>query len=101
MKQIPANTNDASTGHKLQGMSKDVIIVTSWPTWPSINVQKLVVCCSILCAHIKGLYLVESINMEKSFKPSEQLRSYIEYARKQETILLEKQKNAMSQFNWM
>ncbi len=32
MKQIPANTNNASTGHKLQGMLKDVIIVTSWPT---------------------------------------------------------------------
>ncbi len=27
IKQIPANTNDATTGHKLQGMSKDVIIV--------------------------------------------------------------------------
>ncbi len=32
MKQIPANINDATTGHKLQGMSKDVIIVASWPT---------------------------------------------------------------------
>ncbi len=32
MKKIPANTNDASTGRKLQSMSKDVIIVTSWPT---------------------------------------------------------------------
>ncbi len=32
MKQILANTNNASTGHKLQGMSKDVITVTSWPT---------------------------------------------------------------------
>jgi hypothetical protein len=32
MIQIPANSNDATTGHKLQGMSKDVIIVTSWPT---------------------------------------------------------------------
>jgi hypothetical protein len=29
MKQILANTNNASTGHKLQGMSKDIIIVTS------------------------------------------------------------------------
>jgi hypothetical protein len=29
MKQISANTNDATTGHKLQGMSKDVIIVVS------------------------------------------------------------------------
>ncbi len=32
MTQIPANTYNASTGHKLQGMSKDAIIVTSWPT---------------------------------------------------------------------
>jgi hypothetical protein len=29
MKQIPANSNDATTGHKLQGMSKDAIVVTS------------------------------------------------------------------------
>ncbi len=32
MNQIPANSNDATTGHKLQGMSKDIIIVSSWPT---------------------------------------------------------------------
>jgi hypothetical protein len=32
MKQIPANSNDATTGHKLQGISKDAIIVSSWPT---------------------------------------------------------------------
>jgi hypothetical protein len=28
MTQIPANSNDATTGHKLQGMSKDAIVVT-------------------------------------------------------------------------
>ncbi len=27
MNQIPANSNDTTTGHKLQGMSKDIIIV--------------------------------------------------------------------------
>jgi hypothetical protein len=32
MKQIPANNNDATTGHKLQGMSKDVMVISSWPT---------------------------------------------------------------------
>ena len=32
MMQIPANSNDATTGHKLQGMSKDAMIVSSWPT---------------------------------------------------------------------
>ena len=31
MTQFPVNLNDATTGHKLQGMSKDVIIITSWP----------------------------------------------------------------------
>jgi hypothetical protein len=32
MKQIPANINDATMGHKLQGMSKYVIVVTPLPT---------------------------------------------------------------------
>ena len=34
--QIPVNMNDATTGHKLQGMSKDNLIVVSWsfiPNW--------------------------------------------------------------------
>ena len=30
IKQIPVNSNIATTGHKLQGMSKDVLIVNSW-----------------------------------------------------------------------
>ena len=32
MKKIPANSNNATTGHKLQGMSKELLIVSSWPT---------------------------------------------------------------------
>jgi len=32
MIQIQANINDATTGHKLQGMSKNVIVVSSWLT---------------------------------------------------------------------
>ena len=28
--QIPINTNDTTTGHKLQGMSVDKLLVTSW-----------------------------------------------------------------------
>jgi hypothetical protein len=32
MKQIPANSNDATISHKLQGMLKYAIIVSSWPT---------------------------------------------------------------------
>ena len=28
--QLPVNLNDATTGHKLQGMSKDQLIMVSW-----------------------------------------------------------------------
>jgi hypothetical protein len=83
-------------------MSKDVIIVTSWPTSGLASMFKNWQYVILSRVHtLKGLYLIESINMEKSFKPSEQLRSYIEYARKEETIVFEKQKNAISHINWM
>jgi hypothetical protein len=97
MKQIPANTNDASTGHKLQGMLKDVIIVTSWPT--EFNNWEYVV---IFCARtLSGPYLVEPINMNKSFKPSNELKRYVEFARLQESNLLKKQEDAMSVITWL
>jgi hypothetical protein len=86
MKQIPANTNDASKGHKLQGMSKDVIIVTSWPTGFK-NWEYVVLSCA--CT-LSGLYLVEPITMNKSFKPFNKLKRYIEFARLQESNLLKK-----------
>ena len=31
MLQLPVKLNDGTTGHKLRGMSKDVIIIMSWP----------------------------------------------------------------------
>jgi hypothetical protein len=54
MVQIPANSNDATTGHKLQGMSKDAIIVSSWPTGSLAAMfknQKLGVCRPIASPH--------------------------------------------------
>jgi hypothetical protein len=96
-KQIPANTNDATTGHKLQGMSKNVIIVTSWPTgfknWEYVVLSR--------ARTLSGLYLVKSINMNISFKPSIQLKKYIKFARKQESNLLKKQEDAMSAITWL
>ena len=32
MTQFPVNLNDATTVHKLQGMSKDMLIIASWTT---------------------------------------------------------------------
>ncbi len=97
MKQIPANTNNATTGHKLQGMSKDAIIVTSWPTGFK-NWEYVVLSCA---RTLSGLYLVVPINMNKSFKPSIQLKKYIQFARLQESNLLKKREDAMSATTWI
>ncbi len=97
MKQIPANTNDATTGHKLQGILKNVIIVTSWPT--GFKNQEYVVL--LRARTLSGLYLVKPIDMKKSFKPSIQLKKYIEFARMQESNLLKKQEDAMSAITWL
>ena len=95
MHQIPANSNDATTGHKLQGMSKDIIIVSSWPTgglslmfknWEYVVLSRV--------RTLSGLYLVEPIDMDKSFNPSLQLRSYMEIAMQKKRKYL---KNAESQ----
>jgi hypothetical protein len=77
MTQISANTYNASTGHKLQGMSNDAVIVTSWPTGFK-NWEYFVL------SHVwtlSGLYLVKPIDMDKSFKRSQELQKYIEYAK--------------------
>ena len=88
MKQIPANMNDATTGHKLQGMSKDVIIITSWPTGTMFKNWEYVV-LSRACT-ISGLYLVHPIDMEKNFEPSNELKQYMIHAKHMEQTMLQK-----------
>ena len=88
MKQIPANMNDATTGHKLQGMSKDVIIITSWPTGTMFKNWEYVVLSR--ARTISGLYLVHPIDMDKRFEPSNQLKRYINHAKDMEETLLQK-----------
>ena len=96
MIQIPANSNDATTGHKLQGMSKDAIIVSSWPTgslaamfknWEYVVLSRV--------RTLSGLYLVKPIDMDKSFQPSPQLASYMDKIRKFEKDMLKKRKQAI------
>ena len=95
MMQIPANSNDATTGHKLQGMSKDAIIVSSWPTgslaamfknWEYVVLSRV--------RTLSGLYLVKPIDVDKSFQPSPQLASYMDKIRKFEKDMLEKRQQA-------
>ena len=55
MNQIPANSNDATTGHKPQGMmSKDnyCVVMANWGA--VTNVQDLGIHCTLTCAHFVG-----------------------------------------------
>ncbi len=91
MKQISASSNDANTGQKLQGMSKDVIVVMSWPSGGLAAMIKNWEYVVLSQVHTQsGLYLVEPIDMDKLFKPSSELKKYIENTRQTETSLLEK-----------
>ncbi len=102
MIQIPANINDATTGHKLHGMSKDVIVVSLWPTGGLATIFKN--WDDVVLSHVRklsGLHLVEPIDMDKSFKPSSELKKYIENAKQKETDILEKRKRAIAQLNWL
>jgi hypothetical protein len=99
MKQIPANINDATTGHKLQGMSKDVIIVASWPTKSMFRNWEYVVLSHVRT--LSGLYLVKPIDINMSFEPSDELKRYIEHTKEKEKMLLTTTKDTMSKIKWM
>ena len=93
MMQISANSNDATTGHKLQGMSKDAIIVSSWPTGSLAAMFKnweYGVLSRSRVRTLSRLYLVKPIDVDKSFQPSPQLASYMDKKRKFEKDMLEK-----------
>ena len=60
MLQIPINMNDATIGHKLQGMSKDAVIITSWPSGGLFKNWEYVV-LSRVRTH-DGLYLFRPIS---------------------------------------
>ncbi len=54
-----------------------------------------------VCAHYQDYNLVEPIDMDKLFKPSSELKKYIENARQKEKDILEKRKRAIAQLNWL
>ena len=95
MTQIPLNANDATTGHKLQGMSKDVVIVTSWPSSQCLfkNWEYVVL------SHVRslsGLFLFHPIDLKKDFSPSDSLISYLNLAKTLETTVLNERERLMN-----
>ena len=68
MTMFPVNTNTSSTGHKLQGRSKDMVIVSSWPKLKNnicVRDWEYVVLSRVRT--LKGLFIFQPINMEQSY----------------------------------
>ena len=62
--QIPVNSNIATTGHKLQGMSKDTLIVNSWnygfANWIYVVLSRV--------RTLSGLFLCKPLDLNRPFK---------------------------------
>ena len=67
--QFPVNSNIATTGHKLQGMTKDNLIVQSWnysfENWVYVVLSRV--------QTLSGLYLCQKLDTTKSFPCDERL----------------------------
>ncbi len=69
--------------------------------WRSVKNFKNWECVVLLHVHtLLGLYLVDPIDMEKSFNPSSQLKSYIDKIKKKEKDILDQCQKAMSLIPW-
>ena len=69
VKQIPVNSNIATTGHKLQGMSKDVLVVNDWnyrcANWVYVVLSRV--------RTKAGLYLMKALDVERHFNVPQSL----------------------------
>jgi len=95
---FPVNICTASTGHKLQGRSKDFIIVSSWPklqgnaafvNWEYVVLSRV--------RTLKGLYLFQKLDLNRSYAPSEELNLFIKRAEKEESTLIKKRNKAIKE----
>ena len=82
--QLPMNTNDATTGHKLQGMSKDRLIVTSWDGISKWSNWAYTVLSRV--RKLEGLFLCKPLHSSVS----DHLRDY-------ERFMVEKEQNMMEE----
>lgn len=86
--QFPLNSNDATTGHKLQGMSKDYVIVTSWngvskwENWPYTIISR--------ARQLKGFFMCKPLPSSISFELPEELKAYEQFMFEKERQMLEK-----------
>lgn len=76
--QIPVNSSDAITGHKLQGLTKDSLVVYEWDSdtcWIYVVLSRV--------RTLKGLYLIRPIR-RSDIKPAS--REYLDFMSRMETL---------------
>ena len=91
--QLPVNCNIATTGHKLQGMSKDTLIVNSWgygfDNWVYVVLSRV--------RTRSGLVLSAKLDLHKKFKVPEKLLQFEERMKAREEQYLEQNTQAVDE----
>ena len=85
VKQVPVNASDAITGHKLQGLTKDNLIVYAWiksTSWIYVVLSRV--------RTLSGLFLVKRLRLSDIKPPSRDYLSFMERLRKLEKIDLDR-----------
>ena len=94
MTQLPINMNDATTGHKLQGMSKDKLIVVSWsfiPNWIYVVLSQV--------RTLKGLFLLKPLpgNCLEKFRVPRDLQAFERRMRNLESQVISTRERNMAE----
>ena len=83
--ELPVNCNTATTGHKLNGMSKDSLIINSWgygfENWVYVVLSRV--------RTRAGLVINEKLDLRKKFKVPEKLVKFEERMKAKETKYLD------------
>ena len=86
MTQFPINMADAVTGHKLQGRTLEKIIITGWGlscwrNWEYTVLSRV--------KTRKGLYMLEELDINKSYGATQQFKDFINRLKKTESSTLD------------
>ena len=99
MNLLPVNIATACTGHKLQGRSKDTLIITSWPQFKNnVVFQNWEYVVLSRVRTLNGLFLLKPLDMQKNYEPTYELTKYMKRAKKAEANLLKKRENNIAEF---
>ena len=100
MNMMPVNIATACTGHKLQGRSKDSLIVTSWPNFKNnVIFQNWEYVVLSRVRTMDGLFLMQPLDKEKNYAPTHELMKYMKRARRAEKRLMRQREKDIAEFD--